>query len=338
MDTAHTSLIWGSIWTYLITNFGDTSKIDTIPRTVAMSIALTAILTFIVHCFFAHRIHKLSRGDWRITIPLSTCAFLRLCSASVTTGEMIHMETFSSFKHEFRWVFTLGLALSSLVDVLIAVFLCHSLRGSRKASSNSSMDHVINSVILYTFENGSITCTATIVSMVCWLAMPNNLVFMGLHFVIGKLYANSLLATLNARKQLQRERSQRGLSGELPIVIPGFANRFRSRQTSTEALTHPNHVRRDLHLPLSMTLSRGPKSSCHQIFSRSLANIALYISTTILVTGQMSSAASGFFWSYHIYRKVDVMGQDDSMDAGVLLRVAARVLPVVDCAISLLDR
>jgi len=232
MDTAHTSLIWASIWTYLITNFGDTSKIDMIPRTVAMSIALTAILTFLVHCFFAHRIHKLSRGDWRVTIPLSICAFLRLCSASVTTGEMIHMETFSSFKHEFRWVFTLGLALSSLVDVLIAVFLCHSLRGSRKASANSSMDHVINSVILYTFENGSITCTATIVSMVCWLAMPNNLVFMGLHFVIGKLYANSLLATLNARKQLQRERSQRGLSGELPVVIPGFANRFRSRQTT----------------------------------------------------------------------------------------------------------
>ncbi|KAH7886371.1 hypothetical protein F5I97DRAFT_1263320 [Phlebopus sp. FC_14] len=230
LDTAHTALVCASLWIYLIQYFGDTSKIDLIPRTVAMTIALTAILTFIVHCFFAHRIHKLSRRDWRITAPLVTFAFLRLCSASVTTAEMIHMKTFSSFKAEFRWVFTLGLALSSLVDVMIAVFLCYSLRNGRKSSS--SMDHVINAVILYTFENNSLTSTATVVSMICWLVMPNNLIFMGLHFVISKLYANSLLATLNARRQLQQERAQRGLSGELPVAFPGLSNRYKSNYAS----------------------------------------------------------------------------------------------------------
>ncbi|KAH7920362.1 hypothetical protein BV22DRAFT_1198954 [Leucogyrophana mollusca] len=230
LDTAHTGLVCASIWIYLISNFGDTSKIDMIPRTVAMTVALTAILTFIVHCFYAHRIHKLSRHDWRITAPLGIFALLRLCSASVTTAEMIHMNTFSGFKAQFRWVFTLGLALSTLVDVLIAVFLCYSLRTNRKASS--SMDRVVNSVILYTLENGSLTSAATIISMICWLVMPNNLIFMGLHFVISKLYANSLLATLNARKQLQKDRAHRGLSGELPVAFPGFANRFRSNYSS----------------------------------------------------------------------------------------------------------
>ncbi|KAH7909060.1 hypothetical protein BJ138DRAFT_1181297 [Hygrophoropsis aurantiaca] len=230
LDSAHTGLVCASIWIYLIANFGDTSKIDMIPGSVAMTVALTAILTFIVHCFYAHRIHKLSHHDWRITIPLGIFAFLRLCSATVTTAEMIHMDTFSGFKAHFRWVFTLGLALSSLVDVLIALFLCVSLRRNRKASS--SMDRVVNSVILYTLENGSLTSAATIVSMICWLAMPNNLIFMGLHFVISKLYANSLLATLNSRKQLQKDRAKRGLSGELPVAFPGFANRFRSQYSS----------------------------------------------------------------------------------------------------------
>jgi len=138
---------------------------------------------------------------------------------------MIHLHTFSEFKRQFRWVFTLGLALSSLVDVLIAAFLCYSLRTTRKASS--SMDYVINSVILYTFESNSLTGAATVVSMVCWLVMPGNLIFMGLHFIISKLYANSLLATLNARKQLRQERAQRGMSGELPLAFPGYTNRFR---------------------------------------------------------------------------------------------------------------
>ncbi|KAJ8580165.1 hypothetical protein M405DRAFT_886223 [Rhizopogon salebrosus TDB-379] len=225
LDSAHTGLVFASIWIYLIRNFGDTSKINDIPDTVAMTIALTAILTFIVHCFFAHRIHKLSHSDWRITAIILIFAFLRLCAASVTTAEMIHLTTFSEFRQQFRWVFTLGLALSSFVDILIAVFLCYSLQTTRKASS--SMDYVINSVILYTLENNSLTSAATVISMVCWLAMPNNLIFMGLHFVISKLYANSLLATLNARKQFQRERSQRGIPGELPLAFPGYADHFR---------------------------------------------------------------------------------------------------------------
>ncbi|KIJ66630.1 hypothetical protein HYDPIDRAFT_86174, partial [Hydnomerulius pinastri MD-312] len=238
LDTAHTALVCASIWIYLIEYFGDVSKIDTIPGSVAVSNlpSITAILTFIVHCFYTHRIHKLSRRDWRITIPLGAFSFLRLCKfrrPSVTTAEMIHMKTFSGFKAEFRWVFTLGLALSCLVDVMIAVFLCYSLRSNRKSSS--SMDHVINSVILYTFENNSLTSAATVVSMICWLAMPNNLIFMGLHFVISKLYANSLLATLNARKQLQQERAQRGLSGELPVAFPGYANRYRSNYSVRES-------------------------------------------------------------------------------------------------------
>ncbi|KAF8835499.1 hypothetical protein BDN67DRAFT_1005827 [Paxillus ammoniavirescens] len=251
LDTAHTALVCASIWIYLIENFGDTAKIDMIPGTLAMTVALTAILTFVVHCFFAQRIHKLSRRNWRITAPLMAFAFLRLCSASgekddlitcspraerfmtgllVTTAEMIHMRTFSSFKAKFRWIFTLGLALSCFVDIMIAGFLCYSLRSNRKASS--SMDRVINSVILYTFENNSLTSAATVVSMICWLTMPSNLVFMGLHFVIGKLYANSLLATLNARRRLQNERAQRGLSAELPVAFPGYASRFRTHQSS----------------------------------------------------------------------------------------------------------
>jgi len=242
-----------------------------------MTIALTAILTFIVHCFFAHRIHKLSHCDWRITAPLLVFAFLRLCSASVTTAEMIHLKTFTEFKREFRWVFTLGLALSSLVDVLIAVFLCHSLRANRKASS--SMDYVINSVILYTLENNSLTSAATVVSMICWLVMPTNLIFMGLHFVISKLYANSLLATLNARKQLRQERAQRGLSAELPLAFPGLApsNRFHSNHHNSSRVdpigtkleinvekTVEYEVDVDIvtsHSPSPSTIS--PKASCH---------------------------------------------------------------------------
>ncbi|KAL4070280.1 hypothetical protein J3A83DRAFT_3166444 [Scleroderma citrinum] len=231
LDTGHTCLVLASIWIYFIQYYGEASKINDIPIPLATTIQLTAILTFIVHCFYARRIHKVSRRDWRITLPIVILAFCRLCSATLCTAEMIHSKTFSAFRANFRWLFTLGLALSCLVDILIAVFLTYTLRSNRRAST--SLDHVINSVILYTLETGSLTGAATVVSMIFWLIMPYNLIFMALHFVISKLYANSLLATLNSRRIIQQDHAahQRGPSGDLPVAFPGYANRGGSKFT-----------------------------------------------------------------------------------------------------------
>ncbi|THU82750.1 hypothetical protein K435DRAFT_784503 [Dendrothele bispora CBS 962.96] len=218
LDTFHTVLIWGSLWHFFIDFYGSPEKIDQIPWTLALSIILTAILTFSVHCFFAHRIYKLSKKNVFLTIPILFLAVLRLVSAAGTTAEMLILESFTDFRTRVRWLFTLGLALSSVVDVLITGSLFHLLRSSR--TEGGQLNSVIDSLILYTFETGSITSAATIISMICWIAAPTNLVFMGLHFVISKLYANSLLVTLNTRKNLRsRNRSMSGSSGQNPALI-----------------------------------------------------------------------------------------------------------------------
>ncbi|KAG2353147.1 hypothetical protein BDR07DRAFT_738674 [Suillus spraguei] len=82
------------------------------------------------------------------------------------------------------------------------------------------MDRMFNSIILYTLENNALTSAATIISIVCWVTM-RNLIFLGVHFVLSKLYANSLLATLNSRKHLQEEHSRRALSNELLLSFSG---------------------------------------------------------------------------------------------------------------------
>jgi len=224
LDTLHTSLIMASIWNYVIPHFGDVPRIDFIPWTVAVSIAVTAVLTIIVHCFLARRIHKLTKNDWRITAPILTLALLRLCAASVTTAEMIRLKSLKAYSENFRWVFTLGLALSSAADILITITLCYKLRSSRTGSA--SMNDLIDSLVIYTFENGSLTCAGTVLSMICWLTMSYNRLFLALHFVIAKLYANSLLATLNARRGLSQSRIPVTPSGDhvLPVMFPEFAN------------------------------------------------------------------------------------------------------------------
>jgi hypothetical protein len=85
------------------------------------------------------------------------------------------LDTFTGFTASFRWMFTLGLALSCGVDILITGLMCYLLNTSRSASSARyatialgpskeradidicSTNDVISTLMYYTMENGSVT-------------------------------------------------------------------------------------------------------------------------------------------------------------------------------------
>ncbi|KAI0081010.1 hypothetical protein K474DRAFT_1657195 [Panus rudis PR-1116 ss-1] len=217
LDVIHTIMLAVANWSYLIDHFGDNAYVDTIPWAVAVTIACTALITVCVHWFFAHRIHSLSKGNWWITGPIGLLATLRLAFALLTTTKMITIHSYQSFVQQYTWSFTTGLALSTATDILIAAALCWYLNKNR--TGFSSMDKIIDSITLYTIENGLLTCVTTVISLICWIAMPHNLIFLGLHFAISKLYSNSFLATLNSRKAL-RGRSQASSDREMPVLFP----------------------------------------------------------------------------------------------------------------------
>ncbi|KAF8204128.1 hypothetical protein BJ912DRAFT_920071 [Pholiota molesta] len=211
LEAIHSALVWSAVWSYFIRHFGELEYIDHIPSSVALSVILTATLTFLTHCLFAQRIyHTINDGErmavseknlW-LTLPIITLAFCRLAAATVSGAEMIHLQSFARFRKHFLWLFSLGLSLSSAVDILITLSLFFLLRRRKKTSIKLSP--LIDALLLYTFEIGSLTSAATVISMLCWSIIDNSLVFLGLHFVIGKLYVNSLLATLNSRQRLRK--------------------------------------------------------------------------------------------------------------------------------------
>jgi len=142
---------------------------------------------------------------------------------------IIRLKRYSEFIKPFpSWVFTLGVTLSASVEFIITTTMIIFLKKSR--TGFESMNHIINSLVLYTLETGGITCAVTIVSLICWLCMRHNLIFLGLHFAIAKLYANSLLATLNTRKRLREDRSFSSHGDHaLPVLFPDSYNVNRSR-------------------------------------------------------------------------------------------------------------
>uniref|UniRef100_A0A0W0F8S9 DUF6534 domain-containing protein n=2 Tax=Moniliophthora roreri TaxID=221103 RepID=A0A0W0F8S9_MONRR len=210
LDTCHTSFIWSALWAFCVKFYGQIDKIDYVPQTLALSVIVTATLTFCVHCFFALRLFRctfisepqgLSKTANEFVVasypPQYTrvllanvlqkviLALLRLGTAAASTAELLILHSLSEFVDRDGWIFTLGLSSSSAVDVIITASLVFYLRKSGRGSLGRT-SVVIDTLIKYTFETASLTSASTIICMICWVTMPSNLIFMGLHFFIGK--------------------------------------------------------------------------------------------------------------------------------------------------------
>jgi len=85
------------------------------------------------------------------------------------------------------------------------------------------MKGVLDTLTLYTLENGLVTCLTTVAALIFWLISRSS-VALSLHFVIGKLYPNSLLVLLNTRKSLRQSyASDRGYVNREPDTAQQLA-------------------------------------------------------------------------------------------------------------------
>jgi hypothetical protein len=222
LDILHTSMIFASDWLWLIEHFGDPEISKWIPWSLGLTVVLTATITIIVHTFFVYRLYCLSKGNWFIVAPLLVLACLRLGFASTTCAKMLIYANFDKFVQNVSWVFTMGLVTSSVLDVITTSCLLWYLDKTR--TGFAGMDQIVNTLSLYAVENGLLTTVAILISLGFWLGMKGNLVFMATHFVVAKLYANALLATLNSRKEI------RGRHRRAPSDGPQMGSAFTLRR------------------------------------------------------------------------------------------------------------
>ncbi|KAJ6535563.1 hypothetical protein B0H19DRAFT_1271305 [Mycena capillaripes] len=208
LDVTHSSFILISLIDYFVVHFNDTTYLLLIPWSLALTMLLTAIQTCVVHLFYAEKIYRSSEKNWLLTGPIVCLASMRLLAAIIATIEMLHLGRWTAFSDPYpRLLFTTGLSLSAAADMIITACLCYYLRKIRKLTSSSVMKGVFDMLTLYTLENGLITCLTTIGALTFWILLPTSSISLSLHFIIGKLYPNSLLVLLNTRKGLREMHS-----------------------------------------------------------------------------------------------------------------------------------
>ncbi|KAG1805579.1 uncharacterized protein BJ212DRAFT_860737 [Suillus subaureus] len=66
-----------------------------------------------------------------------------------------------------------------------------------------SMHSFANKFMSYTVNTGCITSIGSMATMITCAVMPNNFIFLGIGFLVAKLYVNSFLTLLNAQYYLE---------------------------------------------------------------------------------------------------------------------------------------
>jgi len=208
IDTLQTIFSTHYAWSILISDWGDTTKLTQPTWSISTLLPMAGIVSFAVQLFYAWRIWVLGfrRGavkskTW-ITIPaiiVITVTALASCVMSFTFG--INLRGFQFVDGRLHILqpasITAWLSLSIICDVLITIVIVIQLRTSRNFDFKF-INNILHRAIRMSIETGALAALVAIAEIILYLG-GRSLYFFALMTVSGKIYSNSLLASLNSR-------------------------------------------------------------------------------------------------------------------------------------------
>ncbi|KAJ3566340.1 hypothetical protein NP233_g7067 [Leucocoprinus birnbaumii] len=195
LDTLHLALTIQAVYTYLVTGFGDRIAIDHILWSIKSLCDASVDTCLMVAVFW------LTVGEYHRGIVKYLVAFVLLGGFAigvVLAYHVYHVHTYTELEN-VSWVIVAAFATSTGIDFVITAAMCYYLWKSQVPTSR--LNSRILTVIQYSLGSGLFTSACSLSALFTYVLLPNTLVFLGLEFLLTKLYILSFLTMLNARKR-----------------------------------------------------------------------------------------------------------------------------------------
>jgi len=199
LETVFTIFCTIAAWNEFGVGWGDLNTLVVIDWSWEPLPALDSILAAMAQCFYMWRIYRLTQKRWLVAIIC--CPMIAHLAASFYYGIGVSVQdrTFQHLTESFSPQITTWLAGAAICDFLITISLVLILWRQKQATSVKRTTTIINRLIRFSVETGSVTSLAAIVELILWLAVRQVNFHFILFLVIGKLYSNMLMASLNSR-------------------------------------------------------------------------------------------------------------------------------------------
>ncbi|KAE9388245.1 hypothetical protein BT96DRAFT_1004360 [Gymnopus androsaceus JB14] len=231
LDTLHFSFSIHVSYHYLVESFGDMDAISRAIWSVKALGTVQVVLLWLVQFLYLTRIWSLTRSMLMLRKLVVPVLFAVIVIAIIGFGAGLGMHrTFSdavaqkltaihpSFYNRTariesnislilleprQWVVYLGFGVSAAIDVAIATIMIVILH--RSITGMKRTDGVISALIHYFFSTGLLTSVAAIIYIILFAASAQTALYLGMAFLISRLYTISFLELLNVRNQLRED-------------------------------------------------------------------------------------------------------------------------------------
>ncbi|KAJ7440251.1 hypothetical protein FB451DRAFT_1300620 [Mycena latifolia] len=232
LDSMHLAFVVHTIYHYLITNYYQHDTLEVMVWSVSLEALPTGVTAALVQSFYAYRVWRMSHHNVILTGIILVLVFATSACGTAWVVLALKAGTYERLLSISPLTISIN-ALSTAVDVIITTTLCFMLRQTRPASLET--ETMINRLILFTINTGLLTSLCAIASLISLIASPRTLIYASFYFCIGRLYSNSLLASLNARTVI------RGRINDIDTNFHNNKSSFAPRSTS--------HLSRDVFAP-----------------------------------------------------------------------------------------
>ncbi|KIJ37775.1 hypothetical protein M422DRAFT_69187 [Sphaerobolus stellatus SS14] len=228
-DTVHQALITHIIYYYLITHYFDPLNLDYAVWSLTFQCIFEFIPCFCVQSFFLMRIWVLSRGKWAFVVPPAFLILSKLALSMVWTIKCSRLKSVTEGLAQEHSVAAAINGCAAAGDIILAVTMVILLHRSRTGMRQS--DSILEKLTLYTVNTGVITSLASIVTLITAEVWKHAFIYAIFYFCTGRLYVNTILASLNARKALKSQGS-----------VMEMSNSFRAKSGPHSSKTEVSYV------------------------------------------------------------------------------------------------
>ncbi|KAF8486822.1 hypothetical protein DFH94DRAFT_700904 [Russula ochroleuca] len=195
---------------------------------------LGSVVSLCVQLFFVFRIRVLGR----LSKKRSRWLCVTICLLSVigalggfTAGIIAHVVNQFIIGPLLLILEMTQMVANTLSGLLIASEMLYHLRKIWVRDGNLS-NHVLVSIVKLTVETNLVTTSVSIVSLVMIAVFPDEIYYLCPTYVLGKLYSNTLLVSLNNRISICESCDTRGKVFDCQVVsVPGGASSEATKDT-----------------------------------------------------------------------------------------------------------
>ncbi|KIM42364.1 hypothetical protein M413DRAFT_444788 [Hebeloma cylindrosporum] len=211
ISVIHLAFAIHCVYFYVITSFGHIGALNYVFWSFKVQAALHVLTVITVQDLYAWRVRTLGKHFSHIW-PWVVVAIV-----AVGWGECLTERWDQVAK--FHWVLFTSFILATLIDFVIATTLCYYLNKSRSIFSETN--NRLLKIIHYVLACGFLTSACSLGALISVATMPKTLVFIGIDFLLPRMYMFSYMSMLNARKTT----SEKDTSS---FNVTGALNQFRS--------------------------------------------------------------------------------------------------------------